>query len=96
MYVALTRARKRVYNLTSEHQSSPFVTELVARAATTNKSGPATTADSAGPCPYRKRSERVWREKKRFWGCSDWRRCAGPPTDSKGSQRASSVRSSLE
>jgi DNA helicase-4 len=82
MYVALTRARKRVYILTSESKRSKFVTELVPEVApepTELLQAQAPEKGAVSACPYCKRGTLVWREKRRFWGCNTYWLCPGAP-----------------
>jgi DNA helicase-4 len=73
LYVALTRAKRRVYVLTRSGHESPFVTEL----EQTQRSG----GEAAHPCPYCKNGVRVLRTGKfgPFWGCSRFPDCDGKP-----------------
>jgi DNA helicase IV len=72
MYVALTRARRRVYILARDGSESPFVTELFA-----SRTNAASTPVDA--CPYCKNGTRVSREGKygAFWSCSRFPDCIG-------------------
>ncbi|HEY8206093.1 MAG TPA: UvrD-helicase domain-containing protein [Myxococcaceae bacterium] len=74
MYVALTRARHRVFVLAPEERPSPFVGELAGTSA----------HPSAAPleaCPYCKNGTRVRRKGRygTFWSCSRYPICAGKP-----------------
>jgi len=83
MYVALTRARKRVFILTQGQRESPFVAEL--ERGHSNQNG----AREYG-CPYCKNGKRVQRKGKHglFWTCSRYPACSG-----KAPQRGRSRRS---
>lgn len=74
MYVAMTRARRRVYVLTLAGRESPFVRELE----------PGVPVDRGNPvyaCPFCKNGKRVRREGKHgaFWSCSRFPDCEGKP-----------------
>jgi DNA helicase-4 len=79
-YVALTRARRRVFVLTRETQPSAFVEELLGPAYAGLVEGPARWAERP-PCPEcgGTLTERVSRSGQRFWGCLDYPYCEGPP-----------------
>lgn len=83
MYVALTRARHRVYVLTRRGRESVFVTEL--EMAQARRSG----REPVHACPHCKNGIRVRRNGKygQFWGCSRFPACEGKPL------RAASARS---
>jgi DNA helicase-4 len=86
MYVALTRARHRVYVLTRRGHESVFVTEL----ERTRRS----VGETVYACPYCKNGMRVRRKGKygEFWSCSRFPDCEGKPpraTDFARSRSAS-------
>lgn len=72
MYVALTRARRRVYILTQVRRESPFVLEL-------ERSRAGESAPTVYACPYCKGGKRVQRSGKHglFWSCSRYPACPG-------------------
>jgi DNA helicase IV len=72
LYVALTRARRRVYVVTRNDGESPFVMELLGSATQG-------AAVSMGACPYCKNGRRVLRDGKHgsFWTCSRYPDCSG-------------------
>lgn len=74
MYVALTRAKHRVFILTQGGSESPFVGELAGQ-------GSGATSFEVFACPYCKNGMRVQREGKhgRFWSCSRFPECEGKP-----------------
>ena len=73
MYVALTRARHRVYVLTRRGHESVFVTEL--------EEGRRSGGETVHACPYCKNGMRVRRNGKygEFWSCSRFPDCEGKP-----------------
>jgi DNA helicase-4 len=73
MYVALTRAKRRVYVLTRSGHESAFVTEL----EQAQRSG----SETVYACPYCKNGMRVRRNGKygQFWSCSRFPDCEGKP-----------------
>jgi DNA helicase-4 len=73
MYVALTRARHRVYILTRRDHESVFVTEL--------EGSRRPSGDAIQACPHCKNGVRVRRKGKygEFWGCSRFPDCEGKP-----------------
>ncbi len=78
MYVALTRARHRVYILTRRRHESVFVTEL----ERTRRSG----GETVYACPHCKNGMRVRREGTygEFWSCSRFPDCEGKPPRATG------------
>lgn len=72
MYVALTRAKRRVYILTLDNRESPFVRELDA-------SRGQVSSTPVYACPHCKNGKRVRREGKHgsFWSCSRFPDCEG-------------------
>lgn len=72
MYVALTRAKRRVYILTLAQRESPFIREI-------DKSPDQASAIPVYACPYCKNGKRVRRNGKRgsFWSCSRFPECEG-------------------
>jgi DNA helicase-4 len=77
MYVALTRARRRVYVLTRRGQESTFVTEL----EEAQRSGGSSGGRTMYACPYCKNGVRIRRNGRygQFWSCSRFPDCTGKP-----------------